>query len=197
MSQGGGNAGGGIDRLMQFADGSLLLQFACYIHWQQAMRILFHIGGIVATMDIVILPWVELLLPLDAVCTITRGGQGLDPIGIALGDESTVGDQCDRSMLQLFDGRWRWNLWEIGQWHLADDLLPRQLGEQHRRGTLRGIVVNQGVMRQPVGEIPLIGRRSEGVPSYQLQSKAEETTHIVEHVGSLSASLHDVDLAAI
>ena len=98
MRQGGGNTGGGIDRLMEFTDAPLLLQFARHIHWQQAMRILFHIGGIVAPMDVVILPWVELLLPLDAVGTVTRGGQSFDPIGIALWDESAVGDERDRGM---------------------------------------------------------------------------------------------------
>src|SRR5919109_323761 len=111
------------------------------------MRILFHVGGVVATMDIVILPRVELLLPLNAIGAITRRGQSLDPIGIALRDEAAVGHECDRGMLQLFDGRGRWYLWEIGQWHFADDPLPRQLGEQHRRGTLRGIVISDGIMR--------------------------------------------------
>jgi hypothetical protein len=111
--------------------------------------------------------------------------------------QAAIGDQRDGSALHGFD-RWRrWHLGEMGQGNFATEAAPSKLVQEKRRGALRGIALDDGVVSEPPGKIPFAGRGAERFMSYQLKPEGDHTSHLVEHTPRLSAGLHDVDLATI
>src|SRR5262249_62073685 len=90
VGEGGGHAGRRIHRLVKLADGALPLELAGHVHRHEAMRVLPDEARVVAAVDGVVLPGVGARAAPEAVGAEARGGERLDAVGVAEGNDAAV-----------------------------------------------------------------------------------------------------------